>query len=143
MSADRFLTRALFGLIIDHPIADLFRRPTIIEMAHNALAQLRIPDQLALCRSTSLRALVRRHAEVSRVLLRKGIICPEIAYNLAENRRLVALQDVCHLGDRHLCILPVFNLATLLHAQLRINGSHAMFSSLDKPLFSNRSRTSR
>lgn len=42
------MTRALFGPIIDHSIADLLGRPAILEMAHNALAQLRIPDQFTL-----------------------------------------------------------------------------------------------
>ena len=88
---------ALFDPIEDHPIADLFRRPAILKMVHNALTQLGIPDQFALRGSPSVRALMRSHSEVSRILLGKGIICPEIAFDLAENRRLVALQNARHL----------------------------------------------
>ncbi len=43
------MTDTLFGSIKDHPIADLLRRPTVLEVFDHSAAQFRMPDQLALC----------------------------------------------------------------------------------------------
>lgn len=43
------------------------------------------------------------HPKVSRVLLGKGIISPKVAFDLAEDRRLVTLQHTRHLSDRDFC----------------------------------------
>jgi hypothetical protein len=48
VAVDRFLADALLSPIKDHPIANLFRRPSVLEMVHNQLTQFRIPDQRAL-----------------------------------------------------------------------------------------------
>jgi hypothetical protein len=91
------VTRALFDPIIDHPIADLFRRPPVLEIAHNAQAQLGIPYRFALRGSPPLRALMRGHSEVSCILPGESVMRPKVAFDLAENRRLVALQNARHL----------------------------------------------
>jgi len=62
-------------------------------MAHNALAQLWVPDQLALRGSSALSALMRCHPKVSRVLLGKGIIRPEVPFDLSEDRGFVTVSD--------------------------------------------------
>ena len=91
VTINRLLTNMLLGTFIDHPVADLLGRPSGLETVHNALTQLRMPDQLTPRGSPPLRPLMRRHTKVSRILLRKGIIGPEIAFNLSEDRRLVTL----------------------------------------------------
>lgn len=52
----------------------------MLDPFNHPLAQIRMRDPLALRGTAPLRALVCRHAEVSRVLLGKGIIGPEVAF---------------------------------------------------------------
>ncbi len=43
------MTDTLFDPVKNHPIADLFGRPTVLEVFDHSAAQFRMPDQLALC----------------------------------------------------------------------------------------------
>ena len=86
VAIDRFLTDAKSCTFIDHPIADLLWRSALFDPFDDALAQIRMSDQLALRRTPPQRALMCSHAKVSRVLLGKGIICPEVAFDLPKDR---------------------------------------------------------
>ena len=143
VAIDRFLTAPQFCAFMDHPVADLFGRPALFDALDHTLAQIGRPDQFALRGTALQRALVSGHPEVSRVLFGECIIRPEIAFDLSKDRRLVTLQNTRHLCDGDLCKPLVFDPASFLHAQLRVNGSHAIFLLLDNSLFSNRSRTSK
>ena len=86
VAIDRFLADAQFGAFIDHPVADLFRRPTLFDPRDHGLAELWMPDQFALLGTALLRALVCCHPKISRILFRESIIGPEVAFDLAKNR---------------------------------------------------------
>lgn len=118
-------------------------RPAMLEPVNHTLAKIWMLDQFALRRTALLRALVRCHAEVSSILLGEGIICPEVAFDLPGDRRLVTSQDARHLGDRDLRKPPVFYSTPFLIRKLRVHRAHAIFLLLDNSLFSNRSRTSK
>ena len=90
--------------------------------------QFWMPDQLALHGSTFVCPQLSGMTEVTRALFREGIIRPEIAFDLAMNGRLRAFQNPRHLSDGHFGMPPILNSTTFFQAQLRVNGSHAIFS---------------
>jgi hypothetical protein len=67
-------------------------------------------------------------AEVPGVLPRKGVIGPRFAFDLAVDGQLVAFQNPYHFPDGDLCVQPIFAFTAFLQTQLRVEGSHAMFS---------------
>lgn len=67
-------------------------------------------------------------AEVTRVLLWKGIIGPEVTLDLSVNGRLVAFHNLRHLPDRNLRVPPILDLPTFFQAQLRVSGPHGTIS---------------
>ncbi|MEM9430696.1 MAG: hypothetical protein AAGA32_14510, partial [Pseudomonadota bacterium] len=85
-------------------------------------------DQLALHGSTSVCLQSSCMIKVTFVFLLERIIGPEIAFDLAKDRRFVAFEDTRHLSDGHLCMPPALDLTAFLKRQLRASGSHAMFS---------------
>ncbi len=112
---DGFLADAQLGAFMDHPVADLFRRPSLFDLGHNVPAQIRISYELALYGSAFLRLQLCSVSKVSGVVLGQGFIRPKIPFDLSKNRRFMALQDPRHLHDRHFCVPPIFNLATFLN----------------------------
>jgi hypothetical protein len=84
------MTDAPLCAFMDHPVADLLRRPTVLQTGHDVLAQLWISKQFALSGSPPLCTLMRCHPEVSCVLFGESIIGPEITFDLAKDRRSYA-----------------------------------------------------
>ncbi len=99
-----------FGTFVDHAIADLLRRPSLFDPRDHGLAQVWMSDQFALHRPTLVRLQLSGMTKVARVLLWKGIIRPEVTFDLAKDRRFVTLEDACHLSDRYLCVTPGLDL---------------------------------
>ncbi len=128
VAIDRLLADAQFGTFIDHPVADLLRRPALFDPGDHGLAQVRMADQLSLHASAFVRLELGGMTEVPRILLREGIIGSEVPFDLAMNGRLRALQDARHLLDGDFRVPPILNSTTFSQAQLRVNGSHAMIS---------------
>jgi len=40
---------ALFSAFIDHPVADLFRRPAVLKVFNHSVVQVRMSNEFALC----------------------------------------------------------------------------------------------
>src|SRR6056297_2886944 len=68
VAVDCFLTDAQFGAFIDHPIANLFRRPTLFDPCDHSFANLGMSDQLALDRAAVVRLKLCSVAEVTGIL---------------------------------------------------------------------------
>ena len=125
---------------MDHPVANLFRRPAILEPLNDPLAQLRVFDQFAVPRAPiSLHEMCC--GTVITIAAGHALIREMIALQFPEYRRPAAFQNPRHLIDRDLCMPPAFYLASFCDTQLVVNGAHDLFLSLDKLLFSNKSRS--
>tara|TARA_R110002111_G_scaffold217753_2_gene280061 strand:- start:457 stop:972 length:516 start_codon:yes stop_codon:yes gene_type:complete len=107
VAENRFLTDPWHSTFMDHPIADLFRRPTVFQQLNHALAQGRVTDQLAVAR-TSIRGHQLSGRTVVAVMFGHTLIAEVIAFEFPEDRRPATLQNACHLIDRDFCMPPAF-----------------------------------
>jgi hypothetical protein len=83
---DGFLADAQLGAFMDHPVADLFRPPSLFDLGHDAPAQIRMSYELALYGSAFLRLQLCSVSKVSGVVLGQGFIRPKIPFDLSKNR---------------------------------------------------------
>ncbi|WP_145962747.1 hypothetical protein [Mangrovicoccus ximenensis] len=99
---------------MDHPVAGLPGRPPELDLGRDALAQVRVPDQLALHRPAFPGLQLCGLPEVADMRLRQRAIGPEVAFDLPE--------------DGHLCrsrMRAISLTGTLACRQLHADRSHS------------------
>jgi hypothetical protein len=85
VTVNRFLANSHWGVFMDHSIANLFWRPTILEAFNDALTQFWISDQLTISRTTVCTHSMRRITVIA-IAFWHALIAEEIPLQFSENR---------------------------------------------------------
>ena len=85
VAVNRFLANSQWRAFMDHPVADLFWCPAILEAFDNALTKLWIFDQLTISRTTICTHSMRCITVIA-IAFWHALIAKEIPFQFPENR---------------------------------------------------------
>ena len=137
---DRLLAGPERCTFLDQPVADLLRRPTVLDQRDDLISKLRVPDQLTMAGAPT-GGLPMRIGVVVAIIARQALIAEPVPLALVENGGFRSLQNTRNLTDRGIRQFSAFDLITVLDAQSRVNRSHGRLLPLNNHLFSDGSRT--